>query len=353
MIQAIWHSANRTSWSFRPVFCWRTSRDVPLPERSDVPARPGDYAGPLHRAAQNGRQAVEPARILTHFESDYGAAPKVEMRKGQVVTNIIPDFASERYVGLLAEIVDNPFLPICRSQIDVQYSCSDQQLAEVMPGFHWITGYGDYMKEVGYALKKVGIQWQSPGLIEFWSAAAEQATGSNRGGRTPRIRSDRGESWESFAQTKDSQLCPVRVNSAPASPRFKFPHVLDTPRPSKAGSPRTERSWPAASAIGVGPFQCARRGTNIEGRPCRRRANQKIICSNGAIRSSRPQFIFAPARSFPAAGRDLQEPLRTIYNTAATNQPGSETNTATIGRSRTRGPSRWPTSGSSVVRPPS
>ncbi|MFH0756327.1 MAG: hypothetical protein V2B15_03465 [Bacteroidota bacterium] len=32
----------------------------------------------------------EPARILTHFESDYGAAPKVEMQKGQVVTNIIP-----------------------------------------------------------------------------------------------------------------------------------------------------------------------------------------------------------------------------------------------------------------------
>src|SRR5450759_3355976 len=26
---------------------------------------------------------MEPARILTHFESDYGAAPKVEWRKGQ------------------------------------------------------------------------------------------------------------------------------------------------------------------------------------------------------------------------------------------------------------------------------
>ena len=105
-------------------------------------------------------KTVEPARIMTHFESDYGAAPKVEMRKGQVVTNIIPDFASEKYVGLLAEIIDNPFLPICRSQIDVRYACSDQLLAEVMPGFHWITGYGDYAKEVGYALKKVGIGWQ-------------------------------------------------------------------------------------------------------------------------------------------------------------------------------------------------
>ncbi len=65
-------------------------------------------------------KSYEPARILTHFESDYGAAPKVEMRKGQIVTNIIPDFASKQYVGLTAEIVDNPFLPICRSQIDVR-----------------------------------------------------------------------------------------------------------------------------------------------------------------------------------------------------------------------------------------
>ncbi len=29
-----------------------------------------------------------------------------------------------------------------------------------MPGFHWMTCYGDYMKEIGYACKKVGIQWE-------------------------------------------------------------------------------------------------------------------------------------------------------------------------------------------------
>ena len=53
-------------------------------------------------------KTLEPARILTHFESDYGAAPKVEMRKGQKVTNIIPDFAAERWVGFVGEIVDAP-----------------------------------------------------------------------------------------------------------------------------------------------------------------------------------------------------------------------------------------------------
>jgi hypothetical protein len=101
----------------------------------------------------------EPARILTHFESDYGAAPKVEMRKGQLLTNIAPDFASKRWLGLLGEIVEAPFLPICRSQIDVRFKCDDRTLAKRMPGFHWMTAYGDFTKELPYALKRVGIAW--------------------------------------------------------------------------------------------------------------------------------------------------------------------------------------------------
>ncbi len=108
----------------------------------------------------NGTE-LEPVRILTHFESDYGAAPKVEMRKGQMTTNIVPDFKAERWVGLLGEIIDAPFMDICRSQIDIRYTCDDLTLAERMPGFHWMTGYGDYMKELGYALKKVGITWEN------------------------------------------------------------------------------------------------------------------------------------------------------------------------------------------------
>ena len=102
----------------------------------------------------------EPARILTHFESDYGAAPKVEMQKGQVVTNIIPDFQVSRYVGLKGTIEDSPFMDICRSQIDISYDVDSQLLARRMPGFHWMTGYGDYLRETGYALKRLGIEWE-------------------------------------------------------------------------------------------------------------------------------------------------------------------------------------------------
>ncbi len=108
----------------------------------------------------DGRK-LEPARLLTHFESDYGAAPKVEMLIGQTVTNVMPDFAVTRYVGLLGEIVDNPFMDICRSQIDISFECDSKLVAEQMPGFHWITVYGDYMKECGYALKKIGIGFEN------------------------------------------------------------------------------------------------------------------------------------------------------------------------------------------------
>lgn len=105
----------------------------------------------------------EPARLLTHFESDYGAAPKVEMRIGQIVTNILPDFAFVKNMGLKGKIVDNPFMDICRSQIDVAFDCDSKLVAEKMPGFHWITVYGDYLKESDYAFKKLGIDFENYG----------------------------------------------------------------------------------------------------------------------------------------------------------------------------------------------
>lgn len=106
---------------------------------------------------------LEPARLLTHFESDYGAAPKVEMRVGQTVTNVIPDFSCEKNIGLLGKIIENPFMDICRTQINISYDCDSLLLAEKMPGFHWITVYGDYLKESGYALKKIGIDLENLG----------------------------------------------------------------------------------------------------------------------------------------------------------------------------------------------
>ncbi len=108
-------------------------------------------------------QTLEPVKIMTHFESDYGAAPKVNMRKGQRVTMIAPDFKAERWMGLSGEIVDHPLLPICRSQIDVRFDVESRLVAERMPGFHWMLVYGDYVRETGYALKRTPIAWDPLG----------------------------------------------------------------------------------------------------------------------------------------------------------------------------------------------
>jgi hypothetical protein len=78
----------------------------------------------------------EKVKILTHYESDYGAAPKVEMRLGQQVTNLVPDFASRRWIGFDGTIIGNPFLDICRSQVDVRINGDGNALLEEMKGFH-------------------------------------------------------------------------------------------------------------------------------------------------------------------------------------------------------------------------
>jgi len=106
----------------------------------------------------NGKD-LEDALILTHFESDWGAAPKVEMKVGQELTVIDPDFNFQEWLGFRAEIEGNPFLDICRSQIDVAFSCDTDELNCRTKGFHWMACYGDYTRELEYALDKTEISW--------------------------------------------------------------------------------------------------------------------------------------------------------------------------------------------------
>ncbi len=103
----------------------------------------------------------EPAKIMTHFESDYGAATKVEYTKGQVVTVVIPNLRCSKWQGFRGRILGSPSLPACRSQIDIQVEGDFRRLLKEMEGFHVQVCYGDYLREVGYALKKLGkIEWQ-------------------------------------------------------------------------------------------------------------------------------------------------------------------------------------------------
>ena len=107
-------------------------------------------------------KTYNPVRIVTHYESDFGAAPWVEVPIGMVTTHIVPGFKCDRWVGYKGTIVGVPFKPsACRTQITVQRECSDELLAENLVGFHQITGFGDYRKEIGYALRRVGIKWDN------------------------------------------------------------------------------------------------------------------------------------------------------------------------------------------------
>lgn len=108
----------------------------------------------------NGRE-FEPTQIMTHFESDYGAATKVEYRKGQVTTNIIPNLHCTKWFGFRGRIIDAPAYDMCRSQMDVAIDGDWRRLLRDMQGFHTIVCYGDYLREVGYAIKQAKLGWQN------------------------------------------------------------------------------------------------------------------------------------------------------------------------------------------------
>ncbi len=57
------------------------------------------------------------------------------------------------------KVLDSPGYDACRSQIDLEIDGDWQRLLREMEGFHTLTCYGDYLREVGYAIGKLGIEW--------------------------------------------------------------------------------------------------------------------------------------------------------------------------------------------------
>jgi hypothetical protein len=103
----------------------------------------------------------DPVRLLTHYESEYGAAPKVDMPVGQEVSFINPEYATRRWVGLKGTVESNPFYEICRSQQDVRITGNWKKLLNEVRDSHWMMVYGDYLREVGYAAPRIGITWDN------------------------------------------------------------------------------------------------------------------------------------------------------------------------------------------------
>lgn len=101
----------------------------------------------------------EPASIMSHYESEYGAAPKVEIPKGQEVTFIDPEYSTGRWLGFKGTVKSNPYYEICRSQQDVEIHGDWRKLIKEVRDSHWMMVYGDYLKEIGYASRKIGVNW--------------------------------------------------------------------------------------------------------------------------------------------------------------------------------------------------
>jgi len=103
----------------------------------------------------------EPAEITTHYESEYGATPKVEMVIGQELTFLDPEYSTGRWLGFKGKVLRNPDYEICRSQQDVEIIGNWQKLKNEVRDSHWVTVYGDYLKECGYAARKLGLAWEN------------------------------------------------------------------------------------------------------------------------------------------------------------------------------------------------
>lgn len=101
----------------------------------------------------------EPAKILTHYESEYGAAPKVEMPIGRQVTFIDPEYSTGRWLGFTGLVKSNPFYDICRSQQDVEIQGDWPKLLSEVRDSHWMMAYGNHLRPLAYAARKTGIQW--------------------------------------------------------------------------------------------------------------------------------------------------------------------------------------------------
>jgi hypothetical protein len=101
----------------------------------------------------------EPAKILTHYESEYGAAPKVEMPMGQRVTFIDPEYSTGRWLGFTGVVHSNPSYEICRSQQEVEIEGDWRKLRNEVRDSHWMMAGGDHLKELACATRKLGIEW--------------------------------------------------------------------------------------------------------------------------------------------------------------------------------------------------
>jgi len=106
-------------------------------------------------------QKLAPVELVTHYESDHGAATHVQFPKGQLLTIVKPDFEAKKWLAFTGEILGTPFISTCRAQVEVRLNADTVDVLNNLRGFHCVLAYGDHTREVTYAANKVGIEVQT------------------------------------------------------------------------------------------------------------------------------------------------------------------------------------------------
>ena len=61
-----------------------------------------------------------------------------------------------------------PSYDICRTQQDVEIQGDWKKLLNEVRDSHWMMAYGDYLKELGYACQKLGLNWVNLSEPQQW-----------------------------------------------------------------------------------------------------------------------------------------------------------------------------------------
>ena len=99
-----------------------------------------------------------PMRVMTHYESEFGASPKVDFPVGQKVTFLNPHYSNPRWLTYTGSILSNPNYEICRTQQEVVLDGDWKKLKPEARDSHWTMSFGDYKNEVEYLSRKIGLQ---------------------------------------------------------------------------------------------------------------------------------------------------------------------------------------------------
>ncbi|MGB9606603.1 MAG: sugar isomerase, partial [Bryobacteraceae bacterium] len=143
------------------ILLWRIARAPVFLHNSTFPHRGMVTCAHCTAPRRMNGAHYQPVRILTHYESEYGAAPKVEAPSGQAVTFLNPEYATCRWIGMRGVITGNPFYEICRSQQDVRILGEWRRLLDEVRDSHWVMAYGDWLREAGYAAPRIGVRWEA------------------------------------------------------------------------------------------------------------------------------------------------------------------------------------------------